>query len=184
MSSRIVDDAKKRMLEAIEHLKKDYRNLRSGRVNPSVLDNVFVDVYGSQMQLKSLGSVSVQERQLIVTPFDRSTLHAIAKSIEHSPLRLQATVDGNHVRVPIPPMTEEVRKDVAKQAKKKAEDSKVVIRQIRRECNDFVRKQKADGILPEDVMKKVEKQIQDLTDDYCRQLDDIFKEKEKEVMTV
>jgi ribosome recycling factor len=81
-------------------------------------------------------------------------------------------------------MTEEVRKDVAKQAKKKAEDSKVVIRQIRRECNDFVRKQKADGVLPEDVMKKVEKQIQDLTDDYCRQLDDIFKEKEKEVMTV
>ncbi len=172
------------MKEAIEHLKKDYRNLRSGRVNPGILDDVLVEMYGSQMQLKALGNVSVQDRQLIVSPFDRSSLHAIAKSIEHSPLRLQATVDGNHVRVPIPPMTEEVRKDVAKQAKKKCEDSKVVIRQIRRECNDLIRDQKTAGTLPEDAMKKMEKQIQELTDEHCKLLDDIYKEKEKEIMTV
>ena len=180
----VLEETKKRMKEAIEHLKKDYRNLRSGRVNPGLLDSVMVDMYGSQMSLKSLATVSVQERQLIVTPFDHSSIHAIAKSIEHSPMRLQATVDGKIVRVPIPPMTEEVRRDVAKQAKKKCEDSKIVIRQIRRDSNELIRKQKEDGVLAEDAVKKLEKQIQESTDEHCRILDDVYREKEKEVMTV
>ncbi|MBM3201613.1 MAG: ribosome recycling factor [Chlamydiae bacterium] len=180
----VLEETKKRMKEAVEHLKKDYKNLRSGRVNPAVLDGITVELYGSQMSLKSIATVSVQERQLIVTPFDNSSLHAIAKSIEHSPVRLQATVDGKIVRVPIPPMTEEVRKDVAKQAKKKCEDSKVVIRQVRRESNEMIKKQKEDGIIAEDAMKRLEKQIQELTDENCKVLDEIYKEKEKEVMTV
>lgn len=180
----IKDDTKKKMQQALEHLKTEFRSLRTNRVNPSMLDDFRVEMYGSEMPLKSLASISVQDRQLIVTPFDPSAAGTIAKAISSSPMNLNAIHEQNIVRVPVPPLNEELRKDIAKQAKQKNEQAKVGIREIRRKSNEIIKKQKNDGAIPEDEMKKLEKVVQDLTDEHCKIMDDLFKEKEKEILTI
>ncbi len=180
----VCDDVKNKMKQAIEHLKGEFKNLRTNRVNPQMLDSVKVEVYGSQSPLKSLATVSVQERQLIITPFDPSVAPLIVKGIQLAALNLNAIQEKNLVRVPVPPLTEELRKDIAKQAKQKGERAKVVIREIRQKGNDLIRKQKTDGVIPEDEQKKLEKKIQELTDDSCKELDKLTQEKEKEILTV
>lgn len=180
----ITDDTKKKMQAAVDHLKAEYRNLRTNRVNPNMLDDVKAEVYGSDMPLKSLATVSVQERQLMITPFDPSTAQVIAKAIQTSPLSLNAIVDSGIVRVPVPPLNEQLRKEIAKSAKQKTESAKVVVREIRRKSNEVLKKQKTDGQIPEDEMKKLEKRIQDLTDEHCKMMDALFSEKEKEILTI
>lgn len=180
-----VSEASQLMEESIEHLRKEYRSLRSGRVNPSMLDSVMVDCYGTQMAMKSAASVSVRERNLIVTPFDMSQLHAIASSIEKSPLGLQAIVEGkDHVRVPIPQMDESIRKEIAKQAKQKKEEAKVSIRNVRRDINSRLKKEKESGQITEDELKRFEKKIQEVTDKFCKEADVIYDEKEKDIFVV
>ncbi len=179
------DQAKKTMQASIEHFKQDLKSMRSNRANPAVLDPVMVEAYGSQVRLKELASISAPEpRQLLVTPFDPTMVNPIAKGIERANLNLQPVVDGHAIRINIPPMDESMRKEIVKQAKKKAEDMKITIREIRRKYNDLVRKQKADGDIPEDAMKKAEKGIQELTDQFCKEVDSLFAVKEKEIMTV
>lgn len=180
----LTDETKQKMLQAVEHLKTEYRSLRTNRVNPNMLDEVKVEVYGSEMTIKSLGTVSVQERQLIVTPFDPSTLNLIAKAVQTSQLNLNATAEGGVVRVPVPPLNEELRKDIAKMAKQKTEAAKVVVREIRRKSNELARKKKSEGELAEDELKREEKKIQELTDQHCKILDDLYGEKEKEILTI
>lgn len=180
----VKDDTKKKMQQAVDHLKVEFRSLRTNRVNPAMLDDCRVEIYGSEMPLKSVATVSVQERQLIITPFDPSTAGVIAKAITTSQMNLNAIHEGNIVRVPVPPLNEELRKDIAKQAKQKNEQAKVVVREIRRKSNELIKKQKADGSIPEDEMKKLEKVIQELTDEHCKIMDELFKEKEKEILTV
>lgn len=173
------------MQAALDHFKSELKSLRSNRANPAVLDGVMVEAYGSQMRIKELANVTAPEpRQLLITPFDPQTSGVIAKGIEKANLNLQPVIEGQVIRINIPPMDESMRKQIVKQGKQKAEDSKVVIRDIRRKNNDLVRKQKADGLITEDVMKKEEKGIQDLTDRYCKEIDDLFSAKEKEIMTV
>lgn len=182
---KIADQTKEKMKAAIEHLKLELKSLRTGRANPAVLDQVHVDVYGSIMRLKELANVSAPEaRMLLVSPFDPQTLHAINKGIEKANLNLLPVVDGHVIRIQIPPMDESTRKEMVKTAKKKSEETKVSIREIRRKQNELVRKQKADGDLTEDVMKKLEKTIQEYTDQFCRESDDVVSAKEKEIMTV
>jgi ribosome recycling factor len=125
-----------------------------------------------------------EPRQLLINPFDPQTAPAIAKGIEKANLNLQPVIEKQVIRINIPPMDEAMRKQIAKQGKQKAEDSKIVIRDIRRKNNELARKQKADGLITEDVMKKEEKGIQDLTDKFCKEIDDLFSAKEKEIMTV
>ncbi len=180
----ITDDTKKKMQLAIDHLKGEYKSLRTNRVNPNMLDEVKVEVYGSDVSIKSLGTVTVQDRQLIVSPFDPSTAPMIAKAIQASQLNLNATAEGGNVRVPVPPLNEELRKEIVKMAKQKTENAKVAIREIRRKSNEIVKKQKTDGQIAEDEVKKLEKKIQDLTDEYCKILDGLFVEKEKEILRV
>lgn len=181
----IPDQTKTKMQAALDHFKQELKNLRTNRANPAILDNVMVEVYGSTMRIKELANITAPEaRQLLVTPFDPQTTNAIAKGIERANLNLQPIADGNMVRINVPPMDESVRKDIVKQGKKKAEDAKIVIREIRRKNNELIRKQKADGEIPEDVMKKGEKTIQDLTDKFCKEIDDLFAAKEKEIMAV
>ena len=183
--SQVPDQTKAKMQAALDHYKGELKTLRTGRANPGVLDNVSVEVYGSQMRLRELANVTAPEaRQLVVSPFDPQTTFAIAKGIEKANLNLQPIVDGHLVRINIPPMDENSRKEICKQAKKKAEDSKVVIRELRRKGNEQVRKQKADSEITEDMMKKAEKTIQEHTDHFCKQIDDLCAAKEKEVMTV
>ena len=179
------EQAKTKMQAAIEHFKQELKSLRTGRANPSVLDHVTVEVYGSMMRLKELANITAPEaRMLLVTPFDPQTAGAISKGIEKANLNLQPILDGHIVRISVPPMDESARKEMVKQGRKKAEESKVGLREIRRKQNELVRKEKADGELTEDLMKKFEKNIQDYTDQYCKEIDALMNTKEKEIMTV
>lgn len=181
----VTDQAKSKMLAAVEHFKTELKNLRSNRANPGMLDGVSVDVYGTHMRIKELSNVTTPEpRQILITPFDPSTTSAIVKGIEKANLNLQPVAEGQVIRINVPPMDEAMRKQIVKQGKQKAEDAKIVIRDIRRKNNELVRKQKADGLTTEDVMKKEEKGIQEATDKYCKEIDDLFTAKEKEIMTV
>ncbi len=179
------EQTKAQMPAALAQFKTDLANLRTNRANPGMLDGVSVEVYGTQMRIKELANVTVPEpRQLLVSPFDPQTTGAITKGIEKANLNLQPVMEGQVIRINVPPMDEAMRKQIVKQGKQKAEDSKIVIRDIRRKNNELARKQKADGIITEDVMKKEEKGIQDLTDKFCKEIDDLFSAKEKEIMTV
>lgn len=173
------------MQAVIDHLKQELKALRTGRANSSVLDRVMVEVYGSMTPLKSVANVTVPEaRQILVTPFDFSTAHAIAKGIEAANLGIHPIVDGKVIRLNVPPMDETIRKQIAKQCKELGEKAKIALRDVRRKFNDLVRKQKTDGLIPEDMMKKLEKLIQDSTDRYCKDADAACADKEKEIMTV
>ena len=158
----IEKQVKAAMQAAIDHLKHELKSLRTGRANSAMLDKVTVEVYGSHMRLKELANISVPEaRQILVTPFDFSNAHAIKKGIEAANLGVNPMVDGKVIRINIPPMDEAVRKQIAKQCKELGEKSKIVMREVRRKYNDLIKKQKADGVLPEDIMKKLEKTIQE-----------------------
>jgi ribosome recycling factor len=181
----VTQETEKKMSGAIEHLKQELKGLRTGRANPAVVEGVIVEVYGTQMRLQDLASIAVPEpRQILITPYDAKNVHAIAKGIEAANLNLQPIVDGNAVRIKIPEMDQRVRQDMAKQAKRKAEEAKVGIRNARRDGNEAVRKQKSGGEIPEDVMKKTEKRIQELTDKYCNLADKYAEDKEREIMTI
>lgn len=181
----ITDQTKSKMQASVEHFKQELKNLRTGRANPAILDSVTVEVYGTQMRLKELANVAAPEpRQLLISPFDPQTAGAISKGIEKANLNLQPMLEGGVVRINISPMDESTRKEMVKIGKKKAEESKVVIREIRRKNNEIVRKEKADGTITEDIMKKQEKTIQDYTDQFCKEVDDLMHAKEKEIMTV
>ncbi len=181
----VIDQTKQMMQATLDHYKQELKNLRSNRANPGMLDNVQVEVYGSQMRLRDVANVTAPEaRQLLITPFDPQTAGSISKGIEKANLNLQPMLDGHVVRINVPPMDESMRKEIVKQAKKKGEDSKIVLREVRRKNNETARKQKADNLMTEDVLKKTEKTIQELTDQYCRDIDALFTTKEKEVLTV
>lgn len=181
----ILDQAKSKMLAAVEHLKNDLKNIRTGRANPGMVEGVTVEVYGSPMRLKDIASISTPEsRQLLITPFDPQNANGIAKAIERANLGLMPIVDGHAVRIKIPPMTEEIRKKMAKLCHEEKEKAKVSIRNIRRDANEAIRKQKADGHVSEDIVKKTEKNIQDLTDKFCKEADDLADKKEKEISTI
>lgn len=183
--NNVENQVKAAMQAGLDHLKQELKSLRTGRANSAVLDNVYVDVYGSKMGLKTLANVNVPEpRQIVVTPFDVSTVHAIAKGIEAANLGIHPIVDGKVIRLNVPPMDETIRKQIAKQCKELGEKAKIVMREIRRKFNELVRKQKTDSIITEDQMKKFEKTIQDFTDRFCKDCDAACAEKEKEIMTV
>ena len=183
--SSVENQIKAAMQAALEHLKAELKTLRTGRANASMLDRVQVEVYGSTAPIKSLSNITVPEpRLIVVTPFDPSNSNAIAKAIEVANLGIHPITDGRVIRIPIPPPDESLRKQIAKQCREFGEKSKVAMREVRRKYNELVRKQKADGIIPEDQMKKYEKHIQDLTDKYCKDIDTACTEKEKEIMTI
>lgn len=181
----VLNETKEKMKASIAHFVAELKGLRSNRANPALLDGVMVEVYGSTMRLRDMATITSPEpRQLLITPFDPQTAGPISKAIEKANLGVKPIIDGKTVRISIPPMDEAMRKEIVKVAKKKAEDAKVAIREVRRKGNETARKQKADGDLPEDALKKLEQQIQDLTDENCKQIDTLFSEKEKEILTV
>lgn len=181
----ILDQTKIKMTAAIEHFKNDLKNIRTGRANPGMVEHVMVEVYGSPMRLKDIASISVPEpRQLLITPFDSKNASVIGKGIDKANIGFVPIVDGTSVRIKIPPMTEEIRKRMAKICHEEREKTKVSVRNIRRDANEVVRKQKADGEIAEDIVKKLEKSIQDLTDKFCKEIDDLSEKKEKEISTI
>lgn len=181
----ILKQTKEKMAAAIEHLKNELKSIRTGRANPSMLDSVFVEIYGTQMRIKDVASINAPEpRQLLITPFDSQNANAIGKAIEKANIGLMPIVDGNVVRLKIPQMDDNVRKEMTKLCHKRCEEAKVSIRNVRRDSNESARKMKAEGNLAEDQMKKLEKDIQNLTDEACKQADELSEKKEKEISTI
>lgn len=181
----ILDQIKQKMQATVEHLRSELKGIRTGRANPSMLDSFTVEVYGTQMRIKDVASVTAPEaRQLMITPFDPQNAAVIGKSLEKANTGFLIVTEANIVRVKVPQMDESVRKEMVKQCHKKREECKISVRNIRRDFNDLIRKQKSDGLLAEDALKKLEKQIQDLTDTFCKEADEISEQKEKEIMHV
>lgn len=174
-------DVTEKMDKTIENVEKKFGSVRAGRANPSSLDGIMVEYYGNMTPLKQLATISVPEaRQLLIKPFDKGALGEIEKAILSSNLGYTPGNDGETIRIVIPELTEERRKELAKQVKALAEDAKVSIRNIRREGLEGV--EKLD--LPEDVEKHMEKEIQDLVNDYNKKIENLLKEKEDELLTV
>ncbi|CCF24331.1 MULTISPECIES: ribosome recycling factor [Leuconostoc] len=175
-------DAKSRMQGAQDALQRELTSIRTGRANPHILDRIEVEYYGAMTPLNQVASISVPEaRVLLITPFDKTALEEIIRAINMSDLGLNPSSDGNIVRLMIPQMTEEGRKDLAKQVKAEAEKAKVSVRNVRRDAMDSVKKDKE---MPEDDVRKAENDIQKLTDNNIKAIDDIVSEKEKELLTI
>lgn len=181
----VYKETESKMKKAIEHLLTEYKSIRTGRANVTLLDGIFVDYYGNKTPLNQVGSLSTPDPQtIVIDPWDKSVITAIEKAIESSDLGLNPSNDGNIIRVPIPALTEERRKEITKLAKKRAEDSKVSIRNIRRDSNDHTKKIEKEGHVSEDEVKKMLDQIQKLTDRYIKEIDNVYDSKEKEILEV
>ncbi len=181
MDNEFIKEIEDKMKNAIANLEKRFTTVRAGRANPSSLDGVVVDYYGTMTPLKSLATISVPEAtQLLIKPFDKSCLNGIEKAIIAANLGYNPSNDGETIRIVIPALTEERRKELTKQVKAMAEDAKVVIRNIRHEANEKIEKME----LSEDVEKGMMKDVQDLVNDYNKDIDNAYKDKEKELMTV
>lgn len=180
-----VGQAEKQMKQAKEHLAEELKHIRTSRADPGLLNSVQVEAYGTQMRLKELANITTPEaRQIVVTPFDGQNLGAIRKAIETANLGINPQVDGNVIRLNIPPMDQAMRQEMVKLAKKKGEEAKVSVRNARRDANDTLKKEKADGHLPEDLMKKGENEVQKLTDRFCKEIDELIACKEKEILAI
>lgn len=181
MNDQIITNAKSRMESSLDNLEKRFGSVRAGRANPSSLDGVNVEYYGVLTPLKQLAIVSVPEaRQLLIKPFDRGCLGAIEKAILASNLGYTPNNDGETIRIIVPALTEERRKELIKQVKSLAEEGKVAIRNIRQDAMKEIEKQESS----EDDKKHLEKEVQNLVDDYNRRVDSKLKEKENELLTV
>lgn len=178
----LANEAKLNMEKSIDSYKTSLNTLRTGRANAAILDSVRVDYYGTPTPLNQISAVSVVEgKQLVVKPYDKNDLKSIVAAINASNIGLVPVNDGQVVRLNIPPLTEDRRKEIVKQARKFAEECKVAIRNIRR---DYISIIKDDEEFSEDYQKKVEKEIQDVTDQSIKKIDEITKEKEKEIMAI
>jgi ribosome recycling factor len=181
----LVNQIEDKMKAALEHLKEELKAIRTGHANPGMLDKVMVNAYGSMMKLRDIASVTTPEpRQILITPYDASNCGPIGKAIEASNIGFRPIVEANVVRINIPQMDANLRAEMVKLCHKKREESKISIRNIRRDGNELARKQKNEGDISEDVLKGLEKKIQELTDNYCKKADDLSAIKEKEVSTI
>jgi ribosome recycling factor len=180
-----LDDARDHMHKSLEHLAAEFSHIQAGRASAAMLDGVRVDAYGSPMPLNQVASVSAPQHDLIlVQPWDRSTLKAIEKGITEANLGLNPTNDGTLIRLSIPPLTEERRRDLAKTAKTKTEDAKVAIRNVRRDAKDHIKRAYEDDKLPEDMRFEAEERLQKLTDEHVARADAMLEKKEHEIMAV
>ena len=174
-----------RMIKAIESLKKDFTRIRTGRANTALLDGVTVDYYGSSMAISQVANISVPDaRMIVVQPWEKSMLIPIEKAIQTSDLGLNPQNDGNLIRLPIPALSEERRKDLFKSCKKISEESKIVIRNIRRDENEKLKKSEKDKIITIDDNKKGQDDIQKITDKFIKNIDVLLQNKEKEIMEI
>ncbi|MEO8457873.1 MAG: ribosome recycling factor [Chloroflexota bacterium] len=180
-----ISDAKSRMQKAIEALRGELQTVRTGRASTGLVEHMRVEYYGTPTPLQQLATLSTPDAKLIViTPYDKTALGAIEKAIQKSDLGLTPSNDGNVVRLSIPPLTEERRKELAKHIRKRVEDARVAVRNVRRDVHDQLRKLEHDHSISQDDLKRSETELQKLTDDNVKQVDDLGAEKEQEVLTV
>lgn len=180
-----LDQYQNKMTKSIENLSDEYATIRAGRANPHILDKITVDYYGQPTNLQSVANISVSEaRTLVIQPWEASMIKEIEKAILTSDLGLTPNNDGKAVRLTFPELTEDRRKELVKDVKKKGEDAKVAIRNIRRDANDAAKKQQKANEISEDEQKDAESDIQKMTDEFVGKIDQMVEAKSKEIMTV
>lgn len=180
-----VNEARSQMEKAVEAMRREFATVRTGKASPALLEMVRVDAYGSKMPMNQVATVSAPEaRMLIVQPFDKSLMGAIEKAIQQAELGLNPANDGNIIRVPVPALNEERRKDMVKQLHKLAEEGRVGIRHARQEANKDIKKKQGAHEISEDDSRRQTEQVQKLTDEYIAKIDQLLKAKEHEVMEV
>lgn len=185
MYDDVMKQAKGSMTKAIESLRRELTKVRTGRASISLLDDVFVDYYGTPTPLNQVGTLTAPEPRLItIQPWEKNLIPEIEKAIMKADLGLNPSSDGTLIRLSIPALTEERRKEMAKLAKRIGEDAKISVRNGRRDANDMFKSLEKEKEISEDDLKRAEKDVQGLTDDFIKQVDDIIEAKEKEVMEI
>lgn len=185
MYKQVLNTAKDKMSKTTSMLKKDLTTLRAGRANPQILDKIMVDYYGTPTPLNQLGNISSPEpRMLVIAPWEIKLIPTIEKAIQKSDIGINPSNDGKIVRLLVPELNEERRKDLVKQVKKMVEEGKVALRSIRRDAMEQLKKLKKDSEISEDEQKRAEEELQKTTDNASKECDKLGAEKEKEVMSV
>ncbi|MBO8416602.1 MAG: ribosome recycling factor [Proteobacteria bacterium] len=185
MVNEVKQDANERMQKAIDSLQSRLAKIRTGRAQPGLLDGIMVDYYGAPTPLRQVAQVNVEDaRTLKLTVFDRNAIKDVERAIQKSDLGLNPVVAGTDIRVPLPPLTEDRRKELVKVVRGEVEQSRVEIRNVRRDANDKLKKMQKDKSISEDEQRSGEEQIQKLTDGFVKKCDEILSSKEKELMQV
>ena len=185
MTKVVIDNMLEKMNKSVAVYRKELSSMRAGRANPQLLDRITVEYYGSQMPINQVANISIPEPRIIqIAPWEQSMLKVIEKAIQKSDLGINPSNDGKIIRLLLPELTQERRKELVKQTRKMAEDCKVAIRSIRRDANDQIKKMKKDNAINEDDQKSAEDKIQKATDKIVKEVDAITAEKEKELMDV
>ena len=183
--SDIIQDTKARMSKSIDNLSRELANISAGRANSNLLSGVTVDYYGAPTPVQQLASINVPEaRLLVISPYDKSSVADVEKAIIAANLGVNPSSDGEVIRISVPALTEERRKELVKEVKKIAENAKVAIRNVRRDSNDFLKKQEKDGDITEDDLRSQTDDVQKLTDDSIKEVDRLLEEKENDIMSV
>ncbi len=185
MSDEILADAKQKMKRQVDFFHKDLASIRAGRANPALVSDIRVDYYGTQTPLQHMATISAPEpRLLVIEPWDKSVLNEIEKAIMQADLGIMPNNDGNLIRLSIPQLTEERRRELVSMASRKAEESRVAIRNIRREANDAIKKAEREGDLSEDDAHRFLDQVQEVTDAHIDEVNELMEKKEEEIMEV
>jgi len=185
MQNEYVQDADHRMEKSVEAFKHEISKVRTGKATTALLDGIKVDYYGTMTPINQVGNVSVLDAHtLSITPWDKSMVDKVDKAILQAELGLNPQSDGTNLRIPIPPLTEERRKDLVKLVKKFAEEAKIAVRNVRRDANDHLKRQEKNKEISEDMMHDFEDEVQKLTDKYIKKIDEILAEKEKDIMEI
>jgi ribosome recycling factor len=185
MIDEVLSEAKTRMSKGIEVLQRDLTGIRTGRATPMILDNIKIDYYGTQTPLKQIATISAPEaRLLIIQPWDNSTIGEITKAIQKSDLGLNPSSDGHVLRLPIPPLSEERRREMVKSVHKRIEEGKVALRNVRRDAMDMLKDLEKEKEISQDEQKRAQNKLQEITDSFIAEVDQIAKDKEAELLEV
>ena len=183
--SDIINDTKSKMTKTIDSFSRELANISAGRANSNLLNGVTVDYYGAPTPVQQLASINVPEaRLLVISPYDKSSVADVEKAIIAANLGVNPSSDGEVIRISVPALTEERRKELVKEVKKIAENAKVAIRNVRRDSNDFLKKQEKDGDITEDDLRSQTDDVQKITDDSIKEVDRLLEEKENDIMSV
>lgn len=183
--SDIINHTKSKMTKTIDSFSRELANISAGRANSNLLNGVTVDYYGAPTPVQQLASINVPEaRLLVISPYDKSSVADVEKAIIAANLGVNPSSDGEVIRISVPALTEERRKELVKEVKKIAENAKVAIRNVRRDSNDFLKKQEKDGDITEDDLRSQTDDVQKLTDDSIKEVDRLLEEKENDIMSV
>ena len=185
MQDDLIKEAESNMKKSIELLKKEFASMRAGRATPALLDKIMVNYYGTPTPVNQLANISVPEaRLLVIQPWDKSSLPEIEKAIMKSDLGINPASDGSVIRLVIPQLTQERRKELVKTVKKKAEEGRVAVRNVRRDINDHLKSRQKEGKMSEDELKRAQDEVQKLTDRHIKEIDSLLASKEQEIMQV